>query len=290
MIADNIRTLRSEKDMTQKELADYLHITSQAVSRWEKGETEPSLDAISKMAKIFGVTVDQIVGDLNDDAKAEKANPVAKVEEPVEAPPVKQVLAVCEQCKKPIYDGSDLVIVTHAHGGLRGSSRYYEKSHICAECDRENKEKQRRKTIERANLCRKKSFGWGGAIAAVVLIICIAIATHIDNLAAGIAISVILPITTFTFVSCLFLKNNFIEDIFLGVCSWGCVRFPGLIFSFSLEGFAWLIAMKILFVLIGFLLGVAAALFALVLCLTLSVFVYPFALRRSIVHPEKTEL
>ena len=62
MISKNIKALRMQKGLTQKELADLLHVTSQAVSRWEKGEVEPSIDTISEMANIFEVTTDEIIG------------------------------------------------------------------------------------------------------------------------------------------------------------------------------------------------------------------------------------
>ena len=64
---------------------------------------------------------------------------------------------------------------------------------------------------------------------------------------------------------------------------------PGLIFSFDLGGFAWLIGMKILFWVLGFALGLAAVLLALVICMPLSAITYPFALMKSYSNPELTE-
>ncbi|MEG0529417.1 MAG: helix-turn-helix transcriptional regulator, partial [Bacilli bacterium] len=43
MIGDNIRRLRLKNGFTQKELAEKLFVTGQAVSRWENGDVEPSL-------------------------------------------------------------------------------------------------------------------------------------------------------------------------------------------------------------------------------------------------------
>ena len=55
MIGQNIRRLRTEKQMTQKALADKLFVTAQAVSRWENGEVEPSLSTVTEIARIFNV-------------------------------------------------------------------------------------------------------------------------------------------------------------------------------------------------------------------------------------------
>ena len=62
MLAENIRALRNKKGLTQKELADLVHVTPQAVSRWESGDVEPSVATMQDMAKIFGVSIDELVG------------------------------------------------------------------------------------------------------------------------------------------------------------------------------------------------------------------------------------
>ena len=54
-IKDVLPQLRQEKGMTQQELAAKLYVTRQAVSRWETGETTPSVD----MAKLIATVLDE---------------------------------------------------------------------------------------------------------------------------------------------------------------------------------------------------------------------------------------
>ena len=53
MIGANIKRLRTQHGMTQKNLADKLFVSAQAVSRWENDEVEPSIGTIMDLAKIF---------------------------------------------------------------------------------------------------------------------------------------------------------------------------------------------------------------------------------------------
>ena len=53
MLGEKIKRIRNEKGMTQKELADKLFVTAQAVSRWENNEVEPSISTLIEIAKIF---------------------------------------------------------------------------------------------------------------------------------------------------------------------------------------------------------------------------------------------
>lgn len=59
--ADIIVELRKEKGMTQQELADKLHITDKAVSKWERGLSYPDITSISKLANILGVESSYLV-------------------------------------------------------------------------------------------------------------------------------------------------------------------------------------------------------------------------------------
>lgn len=56
-----IRDLRKEKGMTQKELADLLHITDRAVSKWERGLCAPDISALEPLANILDITITELI-------------------------------------------------------------------------------------------------------------------------------------------------------------------------------------------------------------------------------------
>ena len=56
-----IATLRREKGMTQKQLADMLNITDKAVSKWERDITYPDTQTIPKLAEIFDISIEDLV-------------------------------------------------------------------------------------------------------------------------------------------------------------------------------------------------------------------------------------
>ena len=62
MYADSIREFRVRQGMSQQELAEELGVSSVAVSKWERGQTQPGIQALTQMADIFGVTVDDLIG------------------------------------------------------------------------------------------------------------------------------------------------------------------------------------------------------------------------------------
>ena len=60
-IGAKIKSLRKEKKVTQEELADYLHISSQAISKWETGVSSPDLDQLPRLAIFFGTSLDHLL-------------------------------------------------------------------------------------------------------------------------------------------------------------------------------------------------------------------------------------
>ena len=60
-----VKALRKERGMTQKELAGRLHVTEQAVSRWERGVGCPEIGLLARLCEIFGVSMPRLLeGDL----------------------------------------------------------------------------------------------------------------------------------------------------------------------------------------------------------------------------------
>ena len=60
-MGDMISTLRKEKGMTQKDLADRLSITDKAVSKWERNLAFPDTATIPGLAEILGVSVEELM-------------------------------------------------------------------------------------------------------------------------------------------------------------------------------------------------------------------------------------
>ena len=65
-----IAKLRKEKGLTQKELANQLHITDRAVSKWERGLGCPDISLLDDLAKILGVSISSL---LNGEEEVESA-------------------------------------------------------------------------------------------------------------------------------------------------------------------------------------------------------------------------
>lgn len=61
-VGEKIALLRKEKDITQTELAEYLFLTPQTVSRWEAGGGDPDIALLPKIAAFFGVSIDELFG------------------------------------------------------------------------------------------------------------------------------------------------------------------------------------------------------------------------------------
>ncbi len=56
-----IRALRTELGWTQRELAERLHITDRAVSKWERGLSAPGIDLLEPLAELLGVSVAELI-------------------------------------------------------------------------------------------------------------------------------------------------------------------------------------------------------------------------------------
>lgn len=61
-LSENLKKYRILKNLTQEDIAKYLGITSQSVSKWERGETYPDITLLPALANIFETSIDLLVG------------------------------------------------------------------------------------------------------------------------------------------------------------------------------------------------------------------------------------
>lgn len=67
-LADRLKELRKENNMTQNELAKMLDMAKGTVAMWEMGKRNPGFEALEKMSEIFDRRVDYILGTSDDPA------------------------------------------------------------------------------------------------------------------------------------------------------------------------------------------------------------------------------
>ena len=84
-IGKRIGLLRKEKGLTQEELASHMGVSPQAVSKWENDQTCPDISALPKLARLFDVTVDELL-------EGKEVLPAARVLRPAERKDPKDML------------------------------------------------------------------------------------------------------------------------------------------------------------------------------------------------------
>ncbi|MBQ9117963.1 MAG: helix-turn-helix transcriptional regulator [Clostridia bacterium] len=57
-----LRELRLEKEVSQTNIAKMLNMSKMAISHWESGNSEPSIEQLKLLARYFDVSIDYLVG------------------------------------------------------------------------------------------------------------------------------------------------------------------------------------------------------------------------------------
>ena len=83
MLNENLKTIRKQKGLSQEELAVRLNVVRQTVSKWEKGLSVPDSDMLIKIADVFEVSVNQLLGGTisDDEDKNEIAEQLVRINE-----------------------------------------------------------------------------------------------------------------------------------------------------------------------------------------------------------------
>ena len=61
-LSENLKKYRIIKNLTQEDVAEYLGITAQSVSKWERGESYPDITFLPALANIFETSIDLLIG------------------------------------------------------------------------------------------------------------------------------------------------------------------------------------------------------------------------------------
>lgn len=267
---EKIASLRKAKGMTQAELGTELNVTFQAVSKWERGESYPDFDTMSRLAKLFGVPLSY----FENDEDGETAATVTAAQESVSAPKV--MLGVCKDCGRTVYEGEEATTEP-----ALVCKKCVERKKVEAKCAAEEEDK-RRKAAEQAKLdethkIRNRGLIWSAVIIGFLLICgIIGIATKPQDWVYTLIGMAVIIVFGYPFVAQLFWDGVIADIAFFGG---KVIGMPGVIFSLDLDGVIFLVVVKILFAVIKFLIWLVTFLAAAVVAMIISPFTFPFALR-----------
>ena len=72
LIADKIKKLRKDNNMTQEDLADKLNVSRQTISKWETNVGVPDIDNIKAICNLFNISTDELLDYINELVKKKK--------------------------------------------------------------------------------------------------------------------------------------------------------------------------------------------------------------------------
>ena len=78
MVGENIIFLRKRNGMTQEALSERINVSRQTVAKWERGESEPDCSSLMRLSTLFNVTIDALVGNVDEDQKTVGVAPKGK--------------------------------------------------------------------------------------------------------------------------------------------------------------------------------------------------------------------
>jgi transcriptional regulator with XRE-family HTH domain len=294
-LGQKIHDLRVKNNLTQRELSEKLNVTPQAVSRWEQGLVEPSLQTIKQMSEIFNVSADVLIDNNNfvNSDNLPQTTPEAK-ESPVEVVD-KKLVAVCDKCGKKIYEGEDFhhydSVTTYHRAGRMKKSDTTPAYDLCLDCEKlkeENDEKEKIKQLEKERIAKekrtKKAWIWSIVCGVLTLIIFIIVACFqkdgvlITGLIGG---GIVGSYLIFSLLFCIIEDNNFVGDLFIDIAEFGIVKMPGVIFSLDFDGLVFLFVAKFVLAVISFSLVAGAIILAGAICGLLSMFVFPYSVTKA---------
>jgi transcriptional regulator with XRE-family HTH domain len=65
-IGEKIKKLRQDKNLSQADLGQIIGVHEKHISRYERGISQLSVENLRKMAEVFGVSVDYLIGEISD--------------------------------------------------------------------------------------------------------------------------------------------------------------------------------------------------------------------------------
>ena len=281
-----IAELRAANKMTQAQLGNQLNVTSQAVSKWENGLSEPDIESIKKICEIFHISFDEFFG-VEPTATTNESSESEQPTEPIAEPPVSQsteppavILAYCDTCDKPMYNPKEYQV--RIVNGIQHTT--------CLDCVSKNaaaeqkaKEQQlaERRAAERHQRWNelRKGMIWGAVGGVALALIALISGIVIKEPLVYILGTILGAYGGFALVTQMIWDNS-VRDVFDFFIR--TLRLPGVIFTLDIEGILFLIFVKLLGAILSAIVSVLLLLVGFFVSWTYAMIIFPFALVKQL--------
>ena len=278
---EKIARLRKQNNMTQAELGEALSVTYQAVSKWERSESLPDFDTISRISKLFQVPISYFEEGGEDQIHSD-ASAATVDSSTVIIDSMADVIGMCVCCGKVVREGEEETrepkLICKSCAEL---NRQETEKRILAQKKERELEKQRkqdRDELAKSKFRRRRNIALIIAAIPAVIVFLLFLITSLTDAemiqdkelqTAGIGCAVVFGICAFTFTSQMIWGG-----VVRSVCTGGgkILSMPGIIFSLSPDGIIFLIVVKIIQFFIVVFVFVASILF----CIFLAILISPF--------------
>ncbi len=281
-LGENISILRKKSNLSQKELAQRLNVSFQAVSKWETNASEPDIRTLRELCSIFNVSLDELLTVTNGNTldAPEKDNHAASISTTNEGvTPV----GCCTSCGR--FINSNEASYTVSGNKLLCQTCYdaYQKNAEALEAhqkqQKQNKKDELNKKIKKMN--RMRNIGFIIGTISLILFVVIGIILYTsksiepDGKPIALAVSLILAVGSFSLIELLFIKRGgwFIDLV--GDALALNIRWPGIIFTLDIDSIVFAILLKGLFAILTFIAVLILSIFAILAGSVISVVLLP---------------
>lgn len=283
-IGNNIKEQRNKLGLTQKDIAEKLNVTAQAVSRWENEEVEPSIDTLKQLSSLFNISLDVF---LDNNYVPKEESPVEEVSSELSVEPevIQEPLGVCVRCGKQLPT-SQLTTCTSRVGR---QTRH--EGPFCPNCmDLRRQEAKSLRDYEAAEHAKKVRFrrilGYVIGLGAFAVLFGISIALALNSQDyLWMAVGGVAGVCAYFIIACALLGDNLVTECFTTIAGFG-IKFPGIIFTLDIDGIVFLIVMKFIFAIITVIVSCCAFIAGCLISGALAIVYYPYILVISYKHPE----
>ena len=267
--------LRKNAQVTQSQLGDYLNVSAQAVSKWERDCAEPDLGTVKKICEFFKISVGEFFEDEPQSAPGEE-----KAADVLQSESAEKTIGYCVDCG---------IVVTQKNLGCQLPRV------VCDRCQEKRKaiyEEQKQEEIASVESelkgfesKKKKSIIWGSIFAAFVLAaflagIILSGTKDAGKIALWTGVAVFATYGAYALVGELYFGGGIVLDI-LEFFIASPIKLPGIIFGLDMDGLIFFVVVKVLFAILGFLFGLAMFVAGVLVGMIVSTIAFPISMSKA---------